>query len=224
MSAQTEGLEVKGLTVRFASRKDLPVLDDLDLSVAKGETVAVLGPSGSGKSTLLCAIAGLIRIDKGSVCFAGKELTGVPTHRRGISMVFQDAQLFPHLNVSKNVSFGLEVSGATRSQIRDRVDELLEMTHVAHLAQRPVAGLSGGEKQRVALARALAIRPRLILLDEPLSALDAHLRETLAAEIKDILQRTQTTAILVTHDNKEASYLAARSLTMTNGRLTATVR
>ncbi|MCT2008197.1 ABC transporter ATP-binding protein [Micrococcus lylae] len=182
----------------------------VDLTLAPGEIVALLGASGSGKSTLLRGIAGLERVSAGRILLDGQDVTGVPTHRRGVGMVFQDGQLFPHRSVARNVAYGLESAKVPRAARQDRVAQMLELVDLAAFGDRPVQNLSGGQAQRVALARSLAPSPRVLLLDEPLSALDRDLRERLAADIRQILKATGTTAVHVTHDGEEAAALADR--------------
>ena len=169
-------------------------VDGLSLDVTPGEVVALLGPAGSGKSTLLRAVAGLEPLSAGSITWDGADLAGVPVHRRGFGLMFQDGQLFPHRDVGGNVAFGLEMGGVDRAERRAAVRELLELVGLAGFERREVSTLSGGERQRVALARSLAPRPRLLLLDEPLSALDRALRERLAGEVRAALVATGTTA------------------------------
>ena len=208
-------LDVSALTVAF----DGTVVALPPLHVAEGEIVALLGPSGSGKSTLLRVIAGIVRPDVGNVRLDGVDVTDVMTHRRGVGMVFQDEQLFPHRDVGGNVGFGLEMAGVDRAERRHRVDELLALVDLAGFAHRPVADLSGGEAKRVALARSLAPRPRVLLLDEPLTGLDAALHDRLAVDVAAILRRTGTTALWVTHDAREARTVADRVVHLVpNGR------
>ena len=210
------GLEVRDLTVRFGPTT---AVDSVSLSVPAGSVVAVLGPSGCGKSTLLRAVAGLEEPTTGQVCFSGSDLAGVPTHRRDFALMFQDGQLFPHLDVAGNVAYPLRLRHRTRAFQRSRVEELLELVNLPGYADRGVATLSGGERQRVALARALAVEPRLLLLDEPLSALDRSLREHLAVELHDILHAAGATAMLVTHDQEEAFAVADLMAVMREGRI-----
>ncbi|NUT52208.1 MAG: ATP-binding cassette domain-containing protein, partial [Saccharothrix sp.] len=186
-------LLVEGLTVRYGSTT---AVSAVDLSIADGEVVALLGPSGCGKSTLLRAVAGLEPPGAGAVSWDGADLAGTPVHRRGFGLVFQDGQLFPHRDVAGNVAFGLRVRGVPRAARDDRVAELLDLVGLAGYGGRRVTALSGGEQQRVALARALAPRPRLLLLDEPLSALDRALREQLAVDLARLLRATGTTALV----------------------------
>jgi thiamine transport system ATP-binding protein len=200
-------LELRDVTVGF---DDVVVLDGLDLDVASGEIVAVLGPSGSGKSTLLRVVAGLLDPDRGVVRIGGVDVTTVPTHRRGVGMVFQDEQLFPHRNVEGNVSFGLRMAGVDASDRRKRTAELLDLVGLAGYERRSVTDLSGGEAKRVALARSLAPRPKVLLLDEPLTGLDRELHDRLAGEVAAIIRTVGTTAVWVTHDDVEAETVADR--------------
>jgi len=211
-------LELRDVTVRFEGATR-PALDRVLLDVPTGEVLAVLGPSGCGKSTLLRAVAGLERLESGSVSYDGRDLAAVPTHRRGFALVFQDGQLFPHLGVAGNVGYALRLHRLSRRARAVRVEELLELVGLPGFGPRSTATLSGGERQRVALARALAVEPRLLLLDEPLSALDRGLRERLAADLRDILVAAGTTAVLVTHDHEEAFAVADRMALLRAGRL-----
>ena len=209
-------LTVRDLTVRF---DDTLAVDDVGLELPAGEVLAVLGPSGCGKSTLLRAVAGLEALDAGSVAYDGQDLAGVPTHRRGFALMFQDGQLFAHQSVAGNVGYPLRLRRRPRAEVARRVEELLELVGLPGLGERSTTHLSGGERQRVALARALAVEPRLLLLDEPLSALDRGLRERLAHDLRDILVAAGTTALLVTHDQEEAFAVADRMALMRHGRL-----
>ncbi|WP_457637325.1 ABC transporter ATP-binding protein [Oceanithermus sp.] len=191
----------------------------LDLEVARGETLALLGPSGSGKSSALRVAAGLERPAAGRVYIGDRDVTDLPPERRGVGFVFQDYALFPHLTVAQNVAFGLEERGWNRARARERVDELLsKMGLAAHARKRPEQ-LSGGERQRVALARALAPDPEVLLLDEPLGALDLRLRERLLLELRRVLAGEGATAVFVTHDQTEAFVLAQRVAIVKDGRL-----
>ena len=190
---------------------------DASLDLPGGHVLAVLGPSGCGKSTLLRAIAGLDPLTSGSVAWDGVDQAGTPTHKRGFALMFQDGQLFDHLSVARNIGYALRLRRTPDTG--RRVEELLELVGLPSYGDRMPATLSGGERQRVALARSLAVQPRLLLLDEPLSALDAGLRERLAGELRDILREARTTALLVTHDHDEAFAVADRLAVMRAGRI-----
>ncbi|GAB2971763.1 ABC transporter ATP-binding protein [Nocardioides montaniterrae] len=194
-------------------------VDAVDLEVADGEILAVLGPSGCGKSTLLRAVAGLEPLATGTIAWDGSDLAGTPTHRRGFALMFQDGQLFDHLTVARNVGYAQRLRGVRRGAARSRAEELLDLVGLQGYADRLPRTLSGGERQRVALARALAAEPRLLLLDEPLSALDAELRVRLAADLRSILRTAGTTALMVTHDQSEAYAVADRLALMRAGRV-----
>lgn len=198
-------LNVKGLTV---SRGDRVILNDISLTIPNGSITAVLGPSGVGKTTLLRAIAGLVRIDKGSIVVDDVDVTHLPTHRRGIGLMFQDGQLFPTMNVAENISFGLRMRKQDKVEQTRRVKELLELIHLPDYATRDVSTLSGGETRRVALARAIAPSPAVLLLDEPLTGLEEDFRYSLARELADILRSTVITVVVVTHDHREAEIMA----------------
>ena len=209
-------LAIERATVRYGS---LRAVDDVSLELAQGQVLAVLGASGCGKSTLLRAVAGLEPLTEGTISYDGQDLHGIPTHKRGFALMFQDGQLFSHRSVGGNVGYPLRIRRRPRAEVVRRVDELLELVGLAGYADRMPATLSGGERQRVALARALAVSPRLLLLDEPLSALDRSLRERLAVELREILVRANTTALLVTHDHEEAFAVADRMALMRDGRI-----
>ncbi|MFL6106711.1 MAG: ABC transporter ATP-binding protein [Marmoricola sp.] len=211
-----EDLEISGLTVRFDATV---AVDDVDLTLPAGSVTAVLGPSGCGKSTLLRAVAGLEQPASGTLSYAGRDLAGVPTHRRGFALMFQDGQLFPHQSVAANVGYPLRLRRVGVTERRERIEELLDLVGLTGFGERMPATLSGGERQRVALARSLAVSPKLLLLDEPLSALDRGLRERLAADLHDILRRAGTTTLLVTHDHEEAFAIADRMALMRQGRI-----
>ena len=213
-TSASAGLSVRGLAVTYG---DLRAVDGVDLEVAAGEVVALLGASGSGKSSLLRAVAGLEDVTAGEVAWAGRSMVRVPVHKRGFGLMFQDGQLFEHRDVGSNIAYGL--TGLPRAQRGERVREMLELVGLPGFERRRVTTLSGGQAQRVALARALAPAPRLLLLDEPLSALDRALREQLATDVRTILRRGGTTALYVTHDQDEAMTVADRVGVMEAGRL-----
>ncbi|MET0136435.1 MAG: ABC transporter ATP-binding protein, partial [Kibdelosporangium sp.] len=210
-------LRIRDLTVQFGTTT---AVDHASLDVKDGEVVALLGPSGCGKSTLLRSVAGLEPQASGSIHWGDEDLARMPVHKRGIGLVFQDGQLFPHRDVAGNIRFGLRMH-----KIRPagpRVAELLELVGLKGYERRRVNELSGGEQQRVALARALAPKPRLLLLDEPLSALDRALREQLALDLAHLLRKAGTSALVVTHDHDEAFTLADRVALMRQGRIVQT--
>ena len=212
-------LTLESATVRFGQRT---ALDAVDLEVADHEIVCVLGPSGSGKSTLLRVVAGLQPLDGGRVLLDGADQAGVPVHRRGLGLMFQDHQLFPHRDVGDNVAFGLRMHGAARAERERKVEGLLDLVGLPGAGRRAVAALSGGEQQRVALARALAPSPKLLMLDEPLGQLDRSLRERLVVELRTLFGRLGTTVLAVTHDQGEAFALADRVVVMRDGRIAQT--
>ncbi|MFO7548134.1 MAG: ABC transporter ATP-binding protein [Acidimicrobiia bacterium] len=209
-------LAVSGAVKRFDGTA---ALDGTWLDVADGEVVAVLGPSGCGKSTLLRVIAGLETLDAGTVHWDGVDLTGVPVHQRRFGLMFQGYALFPHKTVSGNVGFGLRMLGLEKAEVDRTVAEALAWVGLEDVAGRRVDALSGGEQQRVALARTLAPAPRLVMLDEPIGALDRTLRERLIEEIGDLLRQRGSTAIYVTHDHAEAETVADRVAVMRAGRI-----
>lgn len=210
----SSGLSVRGLAVAYG---DLRAVDGVDLDVSVGEVVALLGASGSGKSSLLRAVAGLEDVAGGEVTWGGRDMVRVPVHKRGFGLMFQDGQLFEHRDVGGNIAYGLR--GLPRSRRLERVREVLDLVGLPGFERRRVTTLSGGQAQRVALARALAPAPRLLLLDEPLSALDRALREQLATDVRTILRQGGTTALYVTHDQDEAMTVADRVGVMEAGRL-----
>jgi spermidine/putrescine transport system ATP-binding protein len=203
----------------FKNYEGMPLLQGVSFSIAEGETVCLLGSSGSGKSTLLRIIAGLETADGGEVFWEGKNLQDVPVHRRNFGLMFQDYALFPNRNVAGNVAFGLRMQGVLPDEINKRVDEALQQVNMQAFAQRKVTDLSGGEQQRVALARALAPSPRLLMLDEPLGALDRALREQLSEELRRLLHRAGIPALYVTHDQEEAFTIADRLILLNHGRI-----
>ncbi len=211
-------LEVRGVSKRYG---ETLALDRVDLRVERGETVALLGPSGCGKSTLLAVVAGLEPHD-GTIRWRGRDLAGTPPESRRFGVVFQDYALFPHLNVFENVAFGLRVRRTPAARLRERAAEVLSLVGLDHLRSRDVTTLSGGERQRVALARALAPEPRLLMLDEPLAALDRNLRDRLAEDLGAILSELDLPAIYVTHDVEEALAVADRVAVMEPRRIART--
>ena len=211
-------LELRDIAKQWDHR---PLLDGVNLQVHSGETVALLGASGSGKSTLLKIVAGLDAPERGSVWFDGEDITLRPPEQRGFALMFQDFALFPHLNVQDNVAFGLREQGLGKATAREQARDMLARFGLADHAIARVWTLSGGEQQRVALARALITRPRVLLLDEPFSALDANLREQLRTEFRDRIQAAGMSAILVTHDEHEARAMAQHAWGVQGGRLVA---
>jgi thiamine transport system ATP-binding protein len=209
-------LAVRGLTLAYGA---FTAVDDLDLDVADGEIVCVLGPSGSGKSSMLRAVAGLEPDAQGRIAWDGRDLKAVPPHRREFGLMFQDHALFPHRDVAGNVGFGLRMRGTPKEAVAARVHETLDLVGLAGFDGRRVAELSGGEQQRVALARALAPAPRLLMLDEPLGALDRALRDHLVAELRALFVRLGLSILFVTHDHSEAFALADRLVVMHEGRV-----
>ena len=210
-------LELREVSVRYPD--GFEAVRGVNLSVESGTTVALLGASGSGKSSLLRGIAGLEAL-RGQVLIDGADMTAVPTHRRGVGMVFQDGQLVPNRSVGGNIAYGIE-KGRSRAEVEAEVERWLELVELSGYTKRAVTTLSGGQAQRVALARSLAARPRVLLLDEPLSALDTRLREDLAVFLRRVLQKAGTTAVYVTHNDAEAATVADRVVRMDSGRLVA---
>lgn len=194
-----------------------PLLKGINLSVSSGETLCLLGRSGSGKSTLLRIIAGLESADSGDVLWNGESVREVPTWQRQFGLMFQDYALFPHMNVSENVAFGLRMSKLKKAEIAPQVEQALDLVDMSGFAKRRVTDLSGGEQQRIALARALAPHPRLLMLDEPLAALDRALRMELQEELRSLLHKTGIPAIYVTHDQEEAYVLGDRVAILSDG-------
>ena len=211
-----EALSLEGVSKRFG---ELTAVSDIDLTVPPGKLVCFLGPSGCGKTTVLRLIAGLEHPSGGRLTLAGRDITHLPAHQRNLGMVFQSLALFPHLNVADNIAYALRVRGQNRVTRRRRAEELLELVRLPGIGDRHTAQLSGGQRQRVAIARALALEPELFLLDEPLSALDAKLREEMQVELKLLQQRVGVTTILVTHDQREAMTMADLVVVMRDGRV-----
>lgn len=209
-------LALSGLTKSYG---DANAVDRVTLRIAAGELVALLGPSGCGKTTTLRMIAGLVEPTEGDILIGDARVTHVPSHRRNIGMLFQNYALFPHLTVAENVAFGLKMRGLRKGEIKKKVDEALATVQLSSFAGRSPAALSGGQQQRVALARAIVIEPSLLLLDEPLGALDKNLRESMQVELRRIQKRLGITAVLVTHDQEEALTMADRIVIMRGGKL-----
>jgi sulfate transport system ATP-binding protein len=209
-------ITIRSVTKRFGTAV---ALDDVTLEVPDGSLTALLGPSGGGKSTLLRVVAGLEVPDSGTIEFDGEDVTAVPVRERGIGFCFQHYAPFRHLTVRKNVAFGLEVRKRPKAEIRAKVDELLDLVKIDHLADRYPSQLSGGQRQRMALARALAIEPQLLLLDEPFGALDAQVRQELRVWLRELHEKISVTTVLVTHDQEEAMEVADHLAIINEGRL-----
>jgi ABC-type Fe3+/spermidine/putrescine transport system ATPase subunit len=204
-------LKVANLSVAFDGK---PIITDLSFEVPTATTLAITGPSGVGKSTVLQAICGLVRISSGVISVDNHDITHVPTHKRGIGMVTQSNDLFPHLTVSQNIAFGLRMRGSSSKDTSQRVQEMLDVVGLSDFAERDIHSLSGGESRRISLARALAPSPSILLLDEPFTGLDDETRDALIHQVKSILQSSAMTSILVTHDQSEADFLSSSSLAL----------
>ena len=202
-------LDCQNLVITYEST---PVLQNLSIYIGAGEIVALTGPSGSGKTTLLRCIAGLEVVESGTILLSGEEITSKPAHLRRIGLVFQDNQLFPHLNVAKNISYSLMIQGTKQKLMDEKVAEVLELVGLTHLSKREVFKLSGGEAKRIAVARALVAQPKVLLLDEPLNGLDKELHARLLADLGTLLRLRGTTTLHVTHDQDEANAIADRVL------------
>jgi len=209
-------IEIRSVIKRFG---DCLAVDGVTLAIGRGEFFSLLGPSGCGKTTLLRMLAGFSHPDQGSILIDQREMAGVPPYRRPVNMVFQHYALFPHLTVSANVAFGLRYQDVPRSQWPARVSEALELVRLPGLENRRPDQLSGGQRQRVALARALVLRPRVLLLDEPLGALDQKLRKEMQVELKNLQRQLGITFVFVTHDQEEALTMSDRVAVMNNGRV-----
>ncbi len=216
VGAHGSRIDIRGVTRRFGR---VAAVDGIDLTIEAGEFVTLLGPSGSGKTTLLGGIAGFSPIDEGDIRVDGQSVRGMPPHRRGFGMVFQHYALFPHMTVAQNVGFPLRMEGLGRGESARRVGETLALLHMGEHAARRPAELSGGQQQRVAIARAIVRRPRVVLMDEPLSALDRRLREAIQIEIRALHRTLGTTIVFVTHDQGEALALSDRIAVLDRGRL-----
>ena len=212
-------LRVENVTKTFGK---VYACDDISLDVYRGEFFALLGGSGSGKSTLLRILAGFETPDRGRVLIDGVDVTAMPPYARPVNMMFQSYALFPHMTVAQNIAFGLKQDGMGAGELRDRVQQMLELVQMPQLGNRKPDQLSGGQRQRVALARALAKQPKLLLLDEPLGALDKRLRERTQFELVNIQERVGTTFVMVTHDQEEAMTMSSRIAVMDAGRIVET--
>ena len=209
-------VELKGISVAFDGEQ---ILNGLDLDIKDKEFITLLGPSGCGKTTTLRLIAGFLEPDCGDILFEGKKINGVPAYKRQVNTIFQRYALFPHLNVYENVAFGLRIKKMPEKEIEDRVKEMLSLVNLSGLEKRNIDTLSGGQQQRVAIARAIANRPKVLLLDEPLAALDLKLRKDMQKELKKIQQQLGITFIFVTHDQEEALTMSDRVVVMDNGKI-----
>ena len=210
------GLELRSVSKRFGP---LTAVEDVDLDLPAGKFISFLGPSGCGKTTLLRLIAGLETPSSGRVVLDDRDITALPTHQRNIGMVFQSLALFPHLNVWNNITYGLRIRGMSKADRRRRAGELLEMVRLPEVEERDIKQLSGGQRQRVAMARALALEPTLFLLDEPLSALDAKLREEMQVELRMLQERLGITTVIVTHDQREAMTMSDLVVVMSTAKV-----
>jgi putative spermidine/putrescine transport system ATP-binding protein len=210
------GLRLEGIAKRYGA---VTAVEDIDLEIPHGQFVCLLGPSGCGKTTLLRLIAGLEAPSEGRIVVDNQDVTGQPAHERGFGMVFQSLALFPHLTVAENIGYSLRIRGQDKAAWSRRADELLELVRLPGVSGRNISQLSGGQRQRVAIARALAIDPKLFLLDEPLSALDAKLREAMQVELRQLQRRLGITTIVVTHDQREAMTMADIVVVMDHGHM-----
>ena len=208
-----------GIKSLSKSYGDVFALEDVSLDIKAGEFITLLGPSGSGKTTLLMTIAGFVSPDQGSIYFGQQEMTMTPPHMRGLGMVFQNYALFPFMSVAENVGYPLRVRGMSETDQKKKIDSALEMVQLEGYGERRIHQLSGGQKQRVALARAMVFEPKIILMDEPLSALDKKLREHMQIELKALHQKLEATIVYVTHDQREALTMSDRIAVINNGRL-----
>ena len=215
-SRSAESVRIEAVSKMYG---EFRALDDVSLTVEAGEFVAMLGPSGSGKSTLLMAVAGFIRPDRGRIFFGGSDIVRLPANQRGFGVVFQSYALFPHMDVMANVTFPLNVRGVPQDEARRRAAAALDVVKLGGFGGRRIGELSGGQRQRVALARAVVCKPRLMLMDEPLSALDKNLRERMQVEIRGLHERLGLTTIYVTHDQREAMAMSDRIAVMERGRI-----
>ncbi|MDD6271497.1 MAG: ABC transporter ATP-binding protein [Ruminococcus sp.] len=209
-------IDLKNISVSFDNQK---ILNNINLYIRDGEFITLLGPSGCGKTTTLRIIAGFLQQDSGDVIFEGKNINGVPAYKRQVNTIFQRYALFPHLNVYENIAFGLRLKKMKESEIKEKVKEMLALVNLKGFGARKIDSLSGGQQQRVAIARALAVNPRVVLLDEPLGALDLKLRKDMQVELKNIQQKLGITFIYVTHDQEEALSMSDTVVVMNNGEI-----
>ncbi len=216
VSAKSEPIRFEGVSKRFGT---FTALDDVSLEIGSGEFLTLLGPSGSGKTTLLMVLAGFTRATSGRVLVGNEDMTRVPPHKRDFGMVFQNYALFPHMDVFGNVAYPLKLRGVAKAEIGTRVRRALDLVQLSHLADRGVDQLSGGQKQRIALARAIVFEPRVLLMDEPLSALDKNLREQMQIEIRNLHETLGITTVYVTHDQREALTMSDRVVVIDAGRV-----
>ncbi|MEG2720790.1 MAG: ATP-binding cassette domain-containing protein, partial [Oscillospiraceae bacterium] len=207
-------INLKNISISFDEQ---PILKDINLYIRDGEFITFLGPSGCGKTTTLRIIAGFLEPDSGEVVFEGKTINGVPAHKRQVNTIFQRYALFPNLNVYENIAFGLKLKKMKKEEVEKIVNQMLTLVNLKGFAKRNVASLSGGQQQRVAIARALAVKPRVLLLDEPLGALDLKLRKDMQIELKNIQQQLGITFIYVTHDQEEALSMSDTIVVMDGG-------
>lgn len=210
------GIEIRGINKKFG---DFVALEDVNLSIPSGQLTALLGPSGGGKSTLLRIVAGLENSDSGTIEIEGIDTTNIPAQKRNVGFVFQHYAAFKHMNVAKNIAFGLEIRKRPKDEIRDRVQELLKLVHLEQFAHRLPSQLSGGQRQRMALARALAIEPSVLLLDEPFGALDAKVRKELREWLRRLHDEVHVTTVFVTHDQEEALEVSDSIVVINDGRI-----
>jgi putative spermidine/putrescine transport system ATP-binding protein len=208
-------ISIRGISKQYGG---FIALDGVDLEIESGEFVTLLGPSGSGKTTLLMVLAGFIRPDGGTLSFGDRDVSLVPPHQRDVGMVFQNYALFPHMSVAGNVAYPLKLRGVSKGEIARRVQDVLELVQLGHLGERRIDQLSGGQRQRVALARAIVFEPRILLMDEPLSALDKKLREQMQIEVRHLHQRLGMTTVYVTHDQREALTMSDRIAVIDRGK------
>ena len=216
MKNSKEIIKLENISVAFDGET---ILDDISLKIDENEFITLLGPSGCGKTTTLRIIAGFLEPDKGDVIFDGKKINGVPAYKRQVNTIFQRYALFPHLNVYENIAFGLRLRKVKEDEIRETVSEMLSLVNLKGFGNRNIASLSGGQQQRVAIARALAVKPRVLLLDEPLGALDLKLRKDMQVELKSIQQKLGITFIYVTHDQEEALSMSDTIVVMDGGKI-----